>query len=115
MNGRDVFVGPDFMVAAGERHGIAHFDGQLLRTARPRLELHSSIGLAAASDDRHDGPVAPTKDAGKRLFIHRTWPGAVPWMRMDPDTSEFFRSPTEIDLPVEVIGNCVVCEGNGDE
>lgn len=77
------------------------------------MELHSSIGLSAASDDRHDGPVAPTKHSRKRLFINRTWPGAVARMGMNPNSREFLGLATEIDLVVEELGHGVIRERNG--
>lgn len=115
MNGREVFVGPCLMVAASERCGVIHFDGQRDRTAWPRLKLQPGIGLATASDDGHDGPVTPTKDARKRLFINGTRPGAVPRMGMYPEASKLFRPPTKIDLPVEELGHLVVSKRDSDD
>ncbi len=114
MNGRKVFVDPSFMVAAREPCGVIYFDGQPDRTAWPRLKLQPRIGLPATSDDGHDGPVTPTKDARKRLFINGTRPGAVPRMGMYPEASELFWPPTKIDLSVEILGHRVVIEGDSD-
>lgn len=113
MNGGKVFVGPGIVVTPHEWRGITHFDGQPERTARSGLKLQSSVGLTAASNDRHDGPVAPAKDTYERLFINGTGSGAIPRMGMNPNPREFLGLATEIDLLVEELGHSVIRERNG--
>lgn len=113
MNSSEVLVGPGIVVTPHEWRGITHFDGQPEQTARSGLKLQASVGLTAASDDRHDRPVAPAKDTRKRLFINSTGLGAVPRMAVNPNPREFLRLATEINLPVEELGHRVVIERNG--
>lgn len=104
-DGSEVFVGPGVVLAPRERGGIAHFNWQPERTARTCPELQAGVGRAAAGDNRHHSPVAPTEDTRKCLFVDDARFGTVARMSMNPDSRELFRSPTQVDLLVEELGH----------
>ncbi len=104
-NVRGVIPFPVVDVATGEFSRIVDLDRQLGIHARTDVESQPGVGLPAAGQNQHHGPVCTAERAGESLLIGEAWNGAIARMRMDPDSGELFRATSGIDLNVEEIGD----------
>jgi hypothetical protein len=77
------------------------------------MKRHARKRLAAARQDRHDGPVAPPEHACESFLILGAGVRTVAGMRMDPDPGELLWSSARIDLLIKKFGDGFVIKSNG--
>ena len=66
---RVVFGLPGGVVALRERTAIIDLDRQKQRATRAHVEFHAGVGLAALSENEHNGPLGTSEDTDERLAV----------------------------------------------
>jgi hypothetical protein len=77
------------------------------------MKRHARKRLAAAGQDRHDGPIAPPEHACESFLILGAGVRAISWMGMDPDPGELLWSSAHIDLLIKKFGDGFVIKSDG--
>jgi hypothetical protein len=77
------------------------------------MKRHARKRLAAARQDRHDGPITLPKHSREGFFILGAGVRAVTRVGMDPDPCELLWSATRIDLLIKKFGDGFVIKSDG--
>jgi hypothetical protein len=77
------------------------------------MKRQSREGLAAACQDRHDGPIALSENSCERFLILGAGVWAIAWVGMNPDSGELLWSSARIDLLIEEFGDGFVVKSDG--
>ena len=109
---RVVFILPLLVIASGERLGVVDFYAKSNRRWSAVSPREFGVGLTAAGEDEHHGPVAVTKDALKRFHIDLAGLGRFTGVRVDPDPAALLRATAEINLLLEMLGDSHIIEGD---